>query len=163
MLLRVFLHLQPINNSTFWRDVGVLYLEQLVACGFDVCAVGLGMAGDLREDGCPVLKFPKLFFSRGLDPSVTLVIGWGEDFGKRICTAKRNVVLTACRPRPPKVHEMEELAKFDHVLVPTAAEGEELLRHGIAGYKKFPLAVPPKKEDLTRFFNSVFAECGETK
>lgn len=152
MLIRVFLYTTPIGPLAFWRDLGALYLSQLMKTGLDVCAVCLGPVSDLRDETSPVYKFPGAFLSRGRDPYVSFVIGYGENYKIHLCDAKKNIVLTASRPRPPKVEDMENLVKFDHILVPTVGELDELYRCGIAGYNKVPKVLSPKADALKEFF-----------
>jgi hypothetical protein len=154
VLIRCFLHVQPLANSTFWMDLGALYLRQLVKAEFDVCAVTLGAACDIRE--APIIQdYPKLFLSRAPGEYVSLVIGWGDDYKIRCCDAKKNICLTAMRPRPLTTDKLEELRKFDFVLVPTPDEKEHFRWLGFD-----TRLLTPNVADLKWFFQQeIFPKC----
>jgi hypothetical protein len=151
VLIRVFCYTTEIAGTTFWRDLATLYLGQIVKAGLDVCAVGFTMA-DLRDEGSPVEKHPGLFLSRGRDPYVSFVIGFGANYHVRMFDAVKNTVLTACRPRPPKTEEVESLAKYDHILVPSNDEVDALYRVGLAGFNRHPKVLLPTVDVLKKFF-----------
>ena len=154
VLIRCFLHVQPLANSTFWMDLGALYLRQLVKAEFDVCAVTLGAACDIRE--APIIQdYPKLFLSRAPGEYVSLVIGWGDDYKIRCCDAKKNICLTACRPREPRTEELEELQKFNWILTPTQDEKDRFKRLGLGTG-----LLTPNVADLKWFFQQeIFPKC----